>query len=123
KKEGSLIRKCTAIQESHPSQFCQLNELGLMNYKKNFKSTDIGIAENVPPEVIFILANHKPDSKILKKILNNKEIDEFANSSKYDLRFFVSCFAGYSLKPECMFSLNEFRKLESQFYKRSTSVN
>ena len=113
-------KKYNALLETMESQFCQLKELGLM--EEDSDRADIKITKDEKPEVICILANHNPRSPILRdQILKNQEIDRFANSLNYDLKFFVSSFAGFSLHPSCMFSLNEFKELGSKFFWRSTT--
>ena len=56
------------------------------------------------PEVIFLLANHNPRSRKLLEVLRDVE-----NPSDYDLRFFVSSFAGYGMHDACMLTLDEFK--------------
>lgn len=108
-------KKYNALLETMESQFCQLKELGLM--EEDSERADIKITKDEKPEVICILANHNPHSSILRnQILNNQEMDRFANSLNYDLKFFVSSFAGFTLYPSWMFSLYEFRELESKFF-------
>jgi hypothetical protein len=40
--------------------------------------------------VIFILANHNPRSPKLKTILSDLEIDKYAQSQLFDLKFYVA---------------------------------
>lgn len=60
------------------------------------------------PEVIFILANHNPRSKILDPFINalvkNKKTTE-----NFDLKFFVASASGYAMHSDCMFSLEKFQ--------------
>jgi hypothetical protein len=63
------------------------------------------------PEVIFVLANHNPRSKILSSILSQPEIALYAQGERFDLRFFVSSFAGYGMHSACMLPLDEFQKI------------
>ena len=92
-------------------QFNQLDKLGLMKFKKVANWKDIEVNREEIPEVICILSNHNPRSKILGKILNDPSFDKFANSPKYELKFHISSFSGYALHADCMVSLEKFRKL------------
>jgi hypothetical protein len=92
-------------------QFNQLDQLGLLKFNKGQKYTKVSIDPNEKPEVIFILANHNPRAKRLKKILSSPEITAYNESSHFDLRFFVANFAGYGLYAKCMLNLSEFSKL------------
>ena len=93
------------------SQFNQLDQLGLMNFKKGKSNAKVRLDVNIKPEVIFILADHNPRSQQLKKILTDPKIDEYEKLQLFDLRFFVASFAGYGLHAKRMLSLAEFRKL------------
>jgi hypothetical protein len=88
-------------------QFNQLDQLGLLNFNKGQSFTQVNI-DPKNPEVIFILANHNPRATGLRKILNTPEIAAYSKSPRFDLRFFVSCFAGYGLHTKCMQTLAEF---------------
>jgi hypothetical protein len=92
-------------------QFNQLDDLGLMNYNKGCSNSRVKLNPNEKPEVIFILANHNPRSSILKKIINDPELEKYAQSRFFDLRFYVASFAGYGLHAKCMHSLAEFKEL------------
>jgi len=61
--------------------------------------------------VIFILANHNPRSTKLKTLINAPEIEAYAKSLSFDLRFFVARFSGYGMHTQCMLPLAEFQKL------------
>jgi len=93
------------------SQFNQLDELGLLKFKrsKSCKKESLDIVDK--PEVIFLLANHNPRSKKLEKILNSDNFIKFVHSDIFDLRFYVSNFAGYGLHKDSMRNLAEFRDL------------
>lgn len=93
------------------SQFNQLDDLGLLQFNKGTSNAKVKLNPDDRPEVIFILANHNPRSTKLKTILSDPQIDEYARANKFDLKFFVSSFAGYGLHTDCMLSLDEFRKL------------
>lgn len=92
------------------AQFNQLDQLGLLNFKRSSKGTSVKMNTKGKPEVIFILANHNPRSKKLRSILENKEVIAYGDSEFFDLRFFVSSFAGYGLHSDCMFKLSELRE-------------
>lgn len=93
------------------NQFIQLDQLELINFNKgkSFAKVKIGTAEK--PEIIFILANHNPRGTGLKKILESKEFAEYGESQQFDLKFFVSSFAGYGLHTKCMLNLHDFLQL------------
>jgi len=93
------------------SKFDQLDQLGLLGFNRSKSETKVKFDDNDRPEVIFILANHNPRSTKLSKILNDCEIDEYVKRDKFDLRFFVSSFAGYGLHSKSMLKLEEFREL------------
>jgi len=93
------------------SQFNQLDELGLLNFNKGKSKARVKLDPGDKPEVIFILANHNPRSSTLGTILSDPAIAAYAESSRFDLRFFVASFAGYGLHAKCMLSLDEFRNL------------
>lgn len=93
------------------TQFDQLDQLGLMKFNRSQKVTRVKLDVNDKPEVVFILANHNPRSTKLKTILSNPEIEAYARSERFDLRFYVASFAGYGLHTKCMVSFTEFLKL------------
>ena len=93
------------------SQFNQLDELGLLKFNKGTSNTKVKLNVDNKPEVIFILANHNPRSPKLKTILSDPELDKYAQSELFDLRFFVASFSGYGLHSKCMLPLVEFRGL------------
>ncbi len=99
------------LLQTMENQFNQLNELGLLNFNKGTSNAKVKLNPENKPEVIFILANHNPRSPKLKKILSNPEIDEYEQSKKFDIRFYVASFAGYGLHAKCMHPLGEFRDL------------
>ena len=100
-----------ALIEMMEMQFNQLDELGLIQFNRAANWTKIKIDAEIKPEVILIFANHNPRSHQLRKIISSPEIEEYAHSEKFDLRFYVSSFAGYALHAKSMLSLPEFRKL------------
>lgn len=89
-------------------KFNQLDQLGLLRCSSKNK---IKLDVKDKPEVVFILANHNPRSSILKNIITGDEIKKYENSNNFDLKFYVSCFAGYGLHSNCMLTLNEFKNL------------
>jgi hypothetical protein len=93
------------------SQFYQLDRLGLLNFTRRQGGIQVSLASAEKPEVIFVLTNHNPRSTKLKTMLNAPDLDEYARSAHFDLRFFVSSFAGYGLHARNMLMLDEFRKL------------
>jgi hypothetical protein len=93
------------------SQFYQLDRLGLLNFTRRQGGIQVSLASAEKPEVIFVLTNHNPRSTKLKTMLNAPDLDEYARSAHFDLRFFVSTFAGYGLHAQNMLTLDEFRQL------------
>ena len=91
-------------------QFNQLDELGLLNFNKGTSNAKVELNPADKPEVIFILANHNPRSSILKKIIRDPELEKYAQSKLFDLRFYIASFAGYGLHVDCMHTLAEFQK-------------
>jgi len=103
--------KYEALIEMMEMQFNQLDELGLMTFNKVANWTKIKLDFNIKPEIIFLLANHNPRSSKLSTILNNPEIEEYDHSPDFDLKFYVSSFAGYALHADSMVTLSQFREL------------
>lgn len=99
------------LLETMESQFNQLDELGLLKFNKGTSNAKVKLNADEKPEVIFILANHNPRSPKLKTILSDPEIDKYAQSQLFDLKFYVASFAGYGLHAKCMLPLVEFLKL------------
>jgi hypothetical protein len=99
------------LLQTMDSQFNQLDELGLLKFNKSTSNAKVKLNANEKPEVIFILANHNPRSSKLKTFLSDPEIDKYAQSQLFDLKFYVASFAGYGLHAKCMLPLVEFRKL------------
>jgi len=99
------------LLETMASQFNQLNELGLLNFNQPGNGTKVKFSPDDKPEVIFVLANHNPRSTKLSSILDDPEVVAYENNKRFDLRFFVSTFAGYGLHSDCMLTLTQFRKL------------
>lgn len=97
-------------------QFNQLASLDLLGFNQCTNETKVKLDPNDKPEVIFILANHNPRSTQLREILAQPEIMAFENSPTFDLKFFVSTFAGYGLHADGMLPLTEFRELLNRLH-------
>lgn len=93
------------------SQFSQLDQLGLMKFNKGKSNATVALNPSDKPEVIFILANHNPRSKKLSAILSDPQFDAYDKSQRFDLRFYISSFAGYGLHTHCMLTVSQFREL------------
>jgi hypothetical protein len=100
-----------SLLEMMESQFNQLDELGLLNFRRSSNETKVKLNAEDKPEVIFILANHNPRSTKLSSILADPEVIAYEQSPLFDLKFFVSNFAGYGLHSDCMLPLTQFREL------------
>lgn len=92
-------------------QFSQLDQLGLLKFNKGKSNATVALNPSEKPEVIFILANHNPRSTKLVSIISDPQFDAYDASPLFDLRFFISGFAGYGLHTDCMYTLSEFREL------------
>lgn len=90
------------------NQFNQLDQLELINLNKGKSFVKVKISANGKPEVIFVLADHNPRGTGLKKILESQEFAEYGKSQQFDLKFFVSSFAGFGLYTNCMLNLSDF---------------
>lgn len=104
-------KQYAGLLQTMESQFKQLDEFGLISFNKGTSNAKVKLNPESKPEVIFIIANHNPRSPKLEKILGNPEITKYENSKLFDLRFYVSTFAGYGLHSDCMHTLTEFREL------------
>lgn len=91
------------------SQFNQLDELGLLDFNRTADWKAVKIDASRRPEVLIVLASHNPRSTKLEQILASPELERFSRSPTFNLRFFVSSFAGYALHADCMLTLEEFR--------------
>jgi hypothetical protein len=91
-------------------QFNQLDELELLNFNRCSNGTKVKLNADDKPEVILILANHNPRSSKLTTIIHSSEMDSYGRSSIFDLKFYVSTFAGYGLHSDCMLTLDQFRR-------------
>ena len=97
------------------SQINQLNQLKLINFKQNKNFDMFRIDNNGKLEVIFVLASYNPRSKMLKNILKSDEIRKVAKKSNFDLKFFISSFAGYAMHSACMWKYDQFIDLLNFF--------
>ncbi len=95
------------------SQFNLLDQLDLLRFNRCSNKTKVKLDVKDKPEVVFILANHNPRSPKLKTIIESPEMTKYGLSDKYDLKFYVSSFAGYGMHADCMLTLEEFRSLLS----------
>jgi hypothetical protein len=86
--------------------FKQLRELGLIQFSEKGNSHQIDELTNELPEFIFLLANHDPESTILKR-----ELETILPLENAELKFAVSSFMGYGLFDENMKNLEDFKKL------------
>lgn len=105
-------KKYEALLENIEKQFSQLDQLGLIQFRASGKN--ISLNQSEPPEIIFLLANHNPRSSLLKQIVNDSFFYKSAQSALFDLRFYLSSFAGYGLHTHCMKNLKEFRDILSE---------
>jgi len=99
------------LVETMESQFNQLDEIGVLRFNHCANGTQVRLSADDRPEVIFILANHNPRSAKLATVLDDPKVVAFGQSEHFDLRFFVSSFAGYGLHTDCMLTLTAFRAL------------
>lgn len=106
--------KLEALTSTASSQFNQLHKLGLFNYNRSTGLTGIKVSGR--PQVVFLLADLNPRSKILGDILSDSRFEEY--SSQFDLRFFAASFAGYGMHSDCLLTLSEFRKTIGRRRKR-----
>ena len=97
--------KYKSLLETMESQFNQLEELDLLTFNRCTNGTKVKLSVNDKPEVIIILADHNPRSTKLRTILETPEVIAFGKSEKFELRFFVSSFAGYALHSESMHNI------------------
>ncbi len=95
-------------------QFNQLDQLELLNFKRCSNGTKVKLNADDKPEVILILANHNPRSSKLTTIIHSPEMDDYGRSQIFNLKFYVSTFAGYGLHSDCMLTLDQFRDVVKQ---------
>ena len=90
----------TSLKDEMKQVFNQKRELGLINNEMPIESFS-----DDEPEYILALANHDPDSSILKRELAKLPICPHA-----ELKFAVSSFMGYGLFREHIYTLDDFKK-------------
>lgn len=99
-RPGRLI----SIKKEMQIVFNQMKELELIDVGKG-----MGSFNNEKPEFILVLANHDPDSKILRRELDSIS-GTVTESLPFSLRFAASNFMGYGLYGQNMYGLNEFQE-------------
>lgn len=101
--------KCRQLRKAAEDQFRQLDELGLLKFRRSARVTKIELKERL--EVILVLANLNPRSGVLTEILEDRRMRGFeSRASPFDLRFFVAHFAGYGMHTDCMLTLDQLKK-------------
>jgi hypothetical protein len=93
------------IKEEMKIIFNQKLELGLIENQNKIENFS-----NEKPEYILILANHDPDSTILRD-----ELEEIQPNENFDLKIATSNFMGYGLFEEAIYSIDEFK---NKFFKQ-----
>lgn len=106
--DAERYRELLKIMEN---QLVQLHKLGLLTFNCPTQEAKITLNPDEKPEVIFILANHNPRSKQLENILSSADFSRCMENCNFELRFFISSFAGYGLHADCMFSLSKLNKM------------
>lgn len=99
------------LLQTMQSQFHQLAALDLLKFNRGKSNAVVELNVTDKPEVVFLLANHNPRSGSLKKIFMSPEVESYANTGRFDLRFFVASFAGYGMHADCMLDLQGFLEL------------
>jgi hypothetical protein len=105
------LGKYSRLLESMQDQFNQLDQLKLLNFNRSKRGTVVQLNPEEKPELVLLLANHNPRSKKLANIINDEKVSQYADSDFFDLKFFVSSFAGYGMHSDCMLNLSQFREL------------
>lgn len=98
-----LVQYHNEFQNEMLGVFKSLRDLDLLKLNAD-KFDTIEFSEG--PEIIMLLANHNPRSGALLKALNGIE----TTALQYDLRFFVSSFAGYGMHEANMLTLENIKK-------------
>ncbi|MCP5455903.1 MAG: hypothetical protein H7A30_06550 [Thermotogae bacterium] len=118
-------KKISCVKNEMKNIFAIKSELGCIENQNKIESFS-----EEKPELILILANHDPDSNILKELLeqiiiNNdtislKNIENYQNKKLFiDIKIATSNFFGYGLYKESIYSLDDFRKkFYSQIYNK-----
>lgn len=106
-----------SLRAAAESQFNALLALGLLQFNLNRRGERIRIVDD-RPEVIFLLANHNPRSVQLARILDELALADtdgrLTRSPHFDLRFYVSTFAGYGMHAANMVDFEKFRRRVSE---------
>jgi len=90
----------TNLKDEMKQVFNQKRELGLINNQMPIESFS-----DDKPEYILVLANHDPDSSILKR-----ELAKLPTCPYTQVKFAVSSFMGYGLYQEHIYTLDNFKK-------------
>jgi hypothetical protein len=98
----------SSILNEMATQFNQLDELGLLNFKHCTNNTKVQLSEMDKPEFIFLLANLNPRGSKLRNILLDPQFVKNTISQSFDLRFFVSSNAGYGMHSYNMISYDKY---------------
>lgn len=106
-------KKRQAIRETIQDQFINLRDLGMIKYNESSLAPNPSLSD-AKPEVIFLLANYNPRSPALIEILS-KLHDMDRENDDFDLRFFVSAFAGYAMHHACMLTAGELLQVMERF--------
>jgi hypothetical protein len=88
------------IKEEMKKTFNQKLELGLIENQNKIESFS-----DEKPEYILVLANHDPDSTLLRM-----ELKKIQPSENFELKIATSNFMGYGLFQEAIYTLDEFKK-------------
>jgi hypothetical protein len=92
--------RVTNIKAEMINVFNQKLDLGLIDCGKSIESLS-----NDKPECVIALAEHNPNSSILRK-----ELERLPCCANAELRFAVSSFMGYGLYDEQIYTLDGFKK-------------
>ncbi|MDP8256444.1 MAG: hypothetical protein P9M14_11900 [Candidatus Alcyoniella australis] len=102
KKFSCIQSNLTGLADEMKTVFNQKRRLGLIDNQKDIESFDLSQVE-----LMFILANHDPESKILSQIIGKQKM---IGRQKVEVTFATANFMGYGLYLEGIFSLADFMK-------------
>ena len=113
-------KRVNDFRENIALQFQQLWQLKLIRFnesQKFLKNNGLPIIVG-EPEIIFLLANNNPRSTALDTAIRSIPDSKIeAAKSHFDLRFFVSSFAGYGMHDACMLTrdqiLNQLKRAKT----------
>ncbi len=92
--------------------FEQKRKLGLIKFGSAVNTNPINKLSDEKPELILLLANHDPGSKILRA-----EFEEIHFTQNIELKVATSSFMGYGLYNETIYPIEDFKvKFEKQIY-------